>query len=143
MLAITLEQRVGFDRHLHIEIARRAAISAGLAFACQADAVTRIDTGRHLDRQGFAFFNTPLTVTVTARIRNGFALAVTGGTGDYADAPAELDQVLLGMSDGYGVRLQIELGGGSVDTFGEEDHTEWDSGFQIGPIPTSGSHEAG
>ena len=36
--------------------------------------------------------------------------AVTGGTGDYADAPASLDQVLLGMSEGYGVRLQIELG---------------------------------
>lgn len=35
--------------------------------------------------------------------------AVTGGTGDYADAPASLDQVLLGMSEGYGVRLQIEL----------------------------------
>jgi len=36
--------------------------------------------------------------------------AVTGGTGDYADAPAEIRQVMLGMSDGYGVRLQIELG---------------------------------
>ncbi|WP_199910707.1 hypothetical protein [Loktanella sp. Alg231-35] len=36
--------------------------------------------------------------------------AVTGGTGDYADAPAEISQVMLGMSDGYGVRLQIELG---------------------------------
>ena len=36
--------------------------------------------------------------------------AVTGGTGDYADAPAEIKQILLGMSDGYGVRLQIELG---------------------------------
>ena len=36
--------------------------------------------------------------------------AVTGGTGDYADAPAEIRQILLGMSDGYGVRLQIELG---------------------------------
>ena len=36
--------------------------------------------------------------------------AVTGGTGDYADAPAEIRQKLLGMSDGYGVRLQFELG---------------------------------
>ncbi len=36
--------------------------------------------------------------------------AVTGGTGDYADAPAEIRQVMLGMTDGYGVRLQIELG---------------------------------
>lgn len=36
--------------------------------------------------------------------------AVTGATGDYADAPAEIRQVMLGMTDGYGVRLQIELG---------------------------------
>ncbi|MFO6464219.1 hypothetical protein ACK8OR_07500 [Jannaschia sp. KMU-145] len=36
--------------------------------------------------------------------------AVTGGTGEYAAAPAEIEQVLLGMSEGYGVRLQIELG---------------------------------
>lgn len=69
--------------------------------------------------------------------------AVTGGTGDYADAPAEIDQVLLGMSDGYGVRLQIELGGGSANADGERDHTEWDSGVPVGPMPTSGSHEAG
>jgi len=36
--------------------------------------------------------------------------AITGGTGDYSYAPAEISQVMLGMSDGYGVRLQIELG---------------------------------
>ncbi|MDU9006907.1 hypothetical protein [Sedimentitalea todarodis] len=35
--------------------------------------------------------------------------AVTGGTVDYAEAPAEITQVMLGMSDGYGVRLQVEL----------------------------------
>ena len=36
--------------------------------------------------------------------------AVTGGTGDYADAPDEIRETLLGMTDGYGVRLQVELG---------------------------------
>ena len=36
--------------------------------------------------------------------------AITGGTGDYADAGPALTQVLLGMSDGYGVRLQVDLG---------------------------------
>jgi len=63
------------------------------------------------------------------------ARAVTGGTGEYADAPAEIEQVLLGMSDGYGVRLQIELGGGSDEAAGGSDHTEWDSGFPVGPMP--------
>ena len=32
-----------------------------------------------------------------------------GGTGDYADAPAEIHQTLLGMSDGHGVRLQMRF----------------------------------
>lgn len=35
--------------------------------------------------------------------------AVTGGTGDYADTAPELVQTLLGMSDGYGLRLQIKF----------------------------------
>lgn len=33
--------------------------------------------------------------------------AVTGGTGDYADAPRQIRQTLLGMTEGYGVRLQM------------------------------------
>ena len=53
--------------------------------------------------------------------------AVTGGTGDYADVPAAINQMLLGMTDGYGVRLQIELGGGYTGpAMADEDHTEWD-----------------
>lgn len=86
--------------------------------------------------------------------------AVTGGTGDYDDAPAEIDQVMLGMSDGYGVRLSISFPGddhadasGQTPTFAERDaaldaqdyghrvpnvndHTEWDSGFPVGPMPS-------
>lgn len=69
--------------------------------------------------------------------------AVTGGTGDYADTSAELDQVLLDMSDGYGVRLQVELGGISANPDEERDHTEWDSGMPFGPMPTSPSLEEG
>ena len=37
--------------------------------------------------------------------------AVTGGTGEYAHATGAMQQTLLGMSDGFGVRLQVELGG--------------------------------
>lgn len=69
--------------------------------------------------------------------------AVTGGTGDYADAPAEIQQVLLGMSDGYGVRLQIELGGGASYPVEDMDHTEWDSGFPVGPMPGVAAQEPG
>ena len=36
--------------------------------------------------------------------------AVTGGTGDYKQAPTVIRQTLLGMSEGFGVRLQFALG---------------------------------
>ena len=35
--------------------------------------------------------------------------AVTGGTGDYVDAQPEIQQTLLGMTDGFGVRLQLQF----------------------------------
>lgn len=35
--------------------------------------------------------------------------AITGGTGDCAAASAEIRQTLLGMSDRYGVRLQVRF----------------------------------
>lgn len=85
--------------------------------------------------------------------------AITGGTGAYAHVAAEMTQTLLGMTDGFGVRLSIEIPGeehasispgheaqgwhssyfGHID---EADHTEWDSGVPVGPmdqvtLPTS------
>ena len=65
--------------------------------------------------------------------------AVTGGTGDYADAPAELNQVLLGMSDGYGVRLRVELGGEAA----EEDHSQRNPDVPAVPLMTPGTNDAG
>lgn len=35
--------------------------------------------------------------------------AITGGTGDFAAIGEEMSQTLLGMSDGFGVRLQFEI----------------------------------
>lgn len=99
-----------------------------------------------MTRQVYRFKNGDLLVTHGEELVDAgvtVTRAVTGGTGDYADAPAEINQVLLGMSDGYGVRLQIELGGESADADAERDHTEWDSGFPVGPAPTSEPHEAG
>ncbi|MCA1493820.1 hypothetical protein [Sinorhizobium alkalisoli] len=45
--------------------------------------------------------------------------AVTGGTGDYARAPVEISQTLLGMSDGYGVRLQMRFAGQAAQSAGD------------------------
>ena len=38
--------------------------------------------------------------------------AITGGTGDYKDIGQVVNQTLLGMSDGFGVRLQFEIPAG-------------------------------
>lgn len=62
-----------------------------------------------------------------------FTRAVTGGTGDYAKAPAELQQTFLGMSEGRGVRLQMQLGDRDTAAL-EPSHAEWDSGFPVGPL---------
>jgi hypothetical protein len=35
--------------------------------------------------------------------------AVTGGTGEYAGSPSEIKQTLLGMTEGFGVRLQLQF----------------------------------
>ena len=56
--------------------------------------------------------------------------AVTGGTGDYANAGPAIEQVLLGMTDGYGVRLQISLDTererAALDALVPEDHARLD-----------------
>lgn len=62
--------------------------------------IYRFDDGDLLISHGPELIDVGATVT----------RAVTGGTGDYADAPSALHQTLLGMSDGYGVRLQVQLG---------------------------------
>ncbi|WP_298851996.1 hypothetical protein [uncultured Ruegeria sp.] len=76
---------------------------------------------------------------------------ITGGTGIYAHVGSEMSQTLLGMTEGYGVRLSIDIpvkkqassartGASSAwrhsyyDQIDETDHTEWDSGFPVGPI---------
>ncbi len=67
-----------------------------------------------ITRQVYAFEDGDILITQGPEfMADGiqFSRAVTGGTGDYADAPAELRQTFLGMSDGLGVRLHMRLGG--------------------------------
>jgi hypothetical protein len=65
-----------------------------------------------MTRQVIAFNDGDLLITQGPELAETdveIVRAVTGGTGDYADAPVEISQTLLGMSDGYGVRLQIRF----------------------------------
>lgn len=48
--------------------------------------------------------------------------AITGGTGEYAGVGEEMSQTLLGMSEGFGVRLQFVV----IPDAGEEDYVEID-----------------
>ncbi|MCY1186722.1 hypothetical protein D9M73_276240 [compost metagenome] len=81
MLAITLENLVLTHADHHVQVAGRATMSTGLALARQADAVTGIDTRRHLDRQRLVFLDTAFAVARGARIGNDLALAMTARAG--------------------------------------------------------------
>ena len=77
----------------------------------------RTETGAMvITRQIYRFENGDLLISHGPELADpgvSVTRAVTGGTGNYAEAPAEIEQVMLGMSDGYGVRLQIEFGAGA------------------------------
>lgn len=65
-----------------------------------------------ISRQTYLFADGDILVTQGPELVDEnvpFQRAVTGGTGDYANAGATMTQTLLGMSEGHGVRLQIEL----------------------------------
>jgi len=46
VVVVAREHRMRLDVHLHVEIARRAAVDAGLAFSGEAHAVAFVDAGR-------------------------------------------------------------------------------------------------
>jgi hypothetical protein len=50
---------VRLEVHHHVEVAGRAAVDAGLAFARQADAVALVDAGRDLHRQRLVLLHAP------------------------------------------------------------------------------------
>ncbi len=49
-------------------------------------------------------------------VNQPFERVITGGIGDYAHVGPVLQQTFLGMSDGYGVRLQIALNPGDGES---------------------------
>lgn len=66
-----------------------------------------------ISRQVFQFANGDILVSQGPEIVDaGVAIdrPITGATGEYTDISDSIQQVMLGMSDGYGVRLQFEIG---------------------------------
>jgi hypothetical protein len=65
-----------------------------------------------ISRQVIAFDNGDLLITQgpeLAQANVAIVRAVTGGTGLYADVDPEITQIMLGMTDGYGARLQMKF----------------------------------
>ena len=112
-----------------------------------------------ISRQVFEFDSGEILINQGAELADvnvAAPRAITGGTGAYAHIGAEMSQTLLGMTDGYGVRLSVDIPGhdhaalmpkaetqnwhntyfGHID---QKDHTEWDSGMPVGPIERVGA----
>ena len=65
-----------------------------------------------ITRQLYQFDNGDILVSQGSELIDEgvpFARAITGGTGDYANVGPAITQVMLGMSDGYGVRIHYEI----------------------------------
>src|SRR5690554_290862 len=81
ILAIAHKNPVFTHRDLHIQVTRRPTIDARLAFARQTDPITRINTRRHLHRQGFLLFHIACTMTGLTGCADRLARTTTAGTG--------------------------------------------------------------
>jgi len=95
-----------------------------------------------ITRQVFEFDNGDILINQGAELADigvDAPRAITGGTGSFAEITGEMTQVLLGMTDGYGVRLSVDIpsneqAASDEPYVDETDHIEWDSGFPVGPL---------
>ncbi len=93
-----------------------------------------------ISRQVFEFDSGEILINQGAELADiGVAVerVITGGTGAFASLNGAMEQTLLGMTDGFGVRLTIDIPGPDraeleSDTIQKRAHTEWDSGFPVG-----------
>src|SRR5688500_18094903 len=81
VVVIALAHRVLLDVHLDVQIARRAAVPARLAFAGQAHPVALVHAGRNLDRQRLLQLDAPAAAAGVAGIRDDAAAAVAARAG--------------------------------------------------------------
>ena len=76
--ALALEQRMAAHRQEDIEIARRSAARAGLAFAREADARAVLDAGGNVDLERLVLARAALAGTGAAGLVDHLARAVAG-----------------------------------------------------------------
>ncbi|MCY1424129.1 hypothetical protein D9M71_398650 [compost metagenome] len=103
----------------------------GFTLTGQTDTITRINTGRHLDRKGLVLFDTTFAVAGTARISNDLALAMATRAGLLNREEALLHAHLTNTTTGRaGRRRRALLGPGAVTRLAVDQcrHTDIDRG---------------
>src|SRR3569832_2829676 len=104
--AVALEHRALLEVDHHIEIARRAAVDAGFAFAGQTDAVPAVDASGNLDRQRLVFLAAAFAMAAGAGVGHHLAGAATARAGLLHREKALLDADLpVSTAGGAGCRL--------------------------------------
>src|SRR6185312_5686964 len=74
--AVALEHRVGLEADDDVEVAGRAAVDTGFAFAREADAIVLVDTGGNLDGERLVLAHAPRALAGRAGIGDHLAAAV-------------------------------------------------------------------
>src|SRR5919201_1248941 len=81
VVVVARENRVRLDVHLHVEIARRAAVHARLALAGEPHAIAFVDAGGDLHRERLLQLDAADTRALHAGVRNDAARAVAARAG--------------------------------------------------------------
>ena len=81
IVAVTFENVVLFEPDFNVEVTGRAAVGAGLAVACAANAHAAVNAGRDLDLKGLLLLDLALAVACGAGLWNDLARAAAGGAG--------------------------------------------------------------
>src|SRR5574343_1134040 len=113
VVAVALEDVVLLDADLDVEVARRAAVHAGLAIARRADAHALVDAGRDLDLQRLLLLDLSLAVAAGAGGGNDLAaaVAVRAGLLDAEEALAHVHRAgALAGAAGLGRRAGLGAG---------------------------------
>src|SRR5512139_3076621 len=101
--------------HLHVEVARRTAVDAGLAFARQPHAVALVDAGRDLHRQRLLVLHAPGAGAGRAGVRDGLTRAVAARAGlRHRERPLRHAHLARAAAGGAGLRVRAGLGAGAV-----------------------------
>ena len=115
VIAIALEDLMWLDPDLDVQVARRAAVGAGLAVASRTNTHAFVDAGRDLDLERLVLLDAALAMTGHARLGDHLAHATAGRAGllDAEETLAHRDRTGAVASAAH-LRAGARLGAGAV-----------------------------